>query len=723
MIFRPYGHSYHLRIETADDLHDAVALDEAHWVATSAPVSMLSCDRTFLELLDSRRSGRITCREVKGAIGWLFEVLGDTGGITEHSQSLRLEAVNPDHPDGRKILETARKTLRRLHKADAEEIPLADVRQIKSQAEATPVSEAGVVLPKAARDETVRRFIADVLATVGGVPHPSGETGVGAEKLDEFLAEAQAYLRWFEQGRLPPGQDRSEILPLGQATAQAYEILCAIRGKFDQFFAQCEALALDERFVQQMGWTEAELQGLDFDDPAVIEEVLRKAPLARANSQRELRFEEEINPYYLQRLDRFRKEVAAAVLGESGPTLTAGEWQEIKAFFAAHQAWREAKAGLKVEPLGAEMLREYQDPRFADRVRGLIADSGKTAVALDNIRLTEKVILYQAHLIDLANNLVSFPHLYDPQRQAMFEAGTLVMDGRRYNLAVRVEDRAQHAQIAKTSNMFVLYVQIAPPGGKEYEVAVPVTSGSMGNLCKGKRGVFYDLGGVECEARVADIIENPISFREALVSPFRRLGKLLTGKIEAITAKAEKKLDTQATTAWTQAESGAEAKGPAPQAGKPMSGAAAGGLLMGAGVALAALTSALAYVAKTVAGASWIAIVISLLVAVLLVMLPTSIVAFLKLRGRDLSAILEGSGWAINARMRLTRRQGRSFTQRPAYPKGAKGVRRYLWQTLGITLLVLAALAVGGYFLRRALTGLRPETGRTPTTQPAAPKK
>ena len=49
-------------------------------------------------------------------------------------------------------------------------------------------------------------------------------------------------------------------------------------------------------------------------------------------------------------------------------------------------------------------------------------------------------------------------------------------------------------------------------------------------------------------------------------------------------------------------------------------------------------------------------------------MLPTAIVAILKLRRRDLSAILEGSGWAINARMRLTFKQAHVFTCRPLLP-------------------------------------------------------
>ena len=60
--------------------------------------------------------------------------------------------------------------------------------------------------------------------------------------------------------------------------------------------------------------------------------------------------------------------------------------------------------------------------------------------------------------------------------------------------------------------------------------------------------------------------------------------------------------------------------------------------------------------------------------AVLAVMMPVSAMAVAKLRKRDLSAILEGCGWAINARMRLTFAQGRMFTETPAYPDGARGV-------------------------------------------------
>ena len=130
----------------------------------------------------------------------------------------------------------------------------------------------------------------------------------------------------------------------------------------------------------------------------------------------------------------------------------------------------------------------------------------------------------------------------------------------------------------------------------------------------------------------------------------------------------------------------------------------AGGLLMGGGVAVAALGSALAYITKTLAGLNYSTIIIGVVVAVLAVMLPISIVAVVKLRRRDLSAILEGSGWAINARMRLSRRQRRFFTERPRYPGGARGIRRRRW-ILVVVAAVLALAIAAALILPKLIVG------------------
>lgn len=687
MTFKRFGRTRQLRIETADDLQLVRALDEAHWVAVGAPVASLNCDADFLAMIDSDHNGRIMCFELREAVAWLFEHLRDTSGLAEASDVLKLAAINTDSETGGHIHESASMILERLGADGADEVTIDQVRQVKAMIEQNPVSEAGVVLPEAAGDAEVRRFIADVIACVGGAEHPSGAVGIDRHEMNEFLVQAQAYLDWQGQGAIPPKQDTSAIMPLGERTCEAYALYAALRDKIDQYFAQCEAAAFDTRAARRVALSDAELQAVDLCDPQAIRSFMAASPLAKPRVDQVLAFEEPVNPFYYSQLTALRADTIEPALGRAAAALTEKAWQKVKAFFAVHEKWVAAKAGQDVEALDNAKLQRYLDPHFRQSVERLIADSTETAFVLGNIRLTEKLLLYQRHLLSMANNFVSFPHLYDPKRRAMFERGTLIMDGRHFEFCILVADRTAHAQVAATGNMCVLYVQVTPAEGAAYELAVPVTAGGLGNLCVGKRGMFRTVDDVESDARVVQIIDNPVSLGEAIVSPFKRLGALLTGKIEALTSKAEKTLDAEA---GAIIERPAEAKPAPPPENAKSGGLLAGGLLMGGSVAVAALSSAAAYITKTLSGVGMGQIMFGIGAAVMVVMLPTSIIALIKLRRRDLSVLLEGSGWAINARMRLTFKQGRFFTSRPLLPRGAKGTGLRYAHVLVPVLIVLA---------------------------------
>lgn len=671
MTFTRFGRSFHLKIDSAEDLRQAAELDEALWVATNAPIGQIHCDSVLLDMLDTDGKGRITARELKCVIRWLLDTLSDHGGIDEGSTVLRFAALNESVEGGSRIAAAAAKMLRRLNDADGKQITLEQVREIRKEVEATPVSEAGLVPPEASEDEIVRTFIKDMIETVGGTKHLSGSMAVGASQLEKFLADARSYLDWHGRGALADDATGTDVLPLGISTKEAYAVLAGVRGKIDEYFAQCQALVTDERFVQPMGWAERELINMDFDDPAAVETVLSRAPLARANTARELIFNDPINPHYAARIEEFRHRVLSPVLSDdASDRLTSDGWRKIKDTFAAHQLWVLARPDVTVAKLGAETLGMYLDEKFATQLTALIERSKTAAVELAEIRLTEKLILAQGHMLELANNFVSFPRLYDADRRAMFEMGTLVADGRRFCFAAGVLDRKKHAKIAAVSNMFVMYVHVTPRDQRaDYEVAIPVTSGGRGNLAVGKRGVFYEIDGAECDAQIVQIIENPISLREAFFSPFKRLGRLLTGKIESLATEAEKKLDKAATGIAISPKPATKAKSGA--------GPSGGGAMVGAGLAIAALGSAMAYITKSLSQVHWWQVLVGVACAIIAVMLPTSIVAFMKLRKRDLSAILEGAGWAINARMRLTRKLGTFFTNRPKYPAHARGLKHF----------------------------------------------
>ena len=238
--------------------------------------------------------------------------------------------------------------------------------------EKNPVSAAGVVLCEAAGDDEVRRFIADVIACVGGTEHPSGAIGLDSAEMDEFLAQAQAYLDWQAQGAIPPRRRTSPIMPLAQRTRQAYELYLHLHDKVDQYFAQCQAAAFDERAAERMASSETELQAVDLSNPQAIREFMASAPLARARLDQVLAFDEPVNPFYFADLMRLRKEVIEPALGRQTPALTEQAWRKVKGFFAAHAKWQAAKAGQVVEALGAEKLRRYLDPGLLPlRERGL----------------------------------------------------------------------------------------------------------------------------------------------------------------------------------------------------------------------------------------------------------------------------------------------------------------------------------------------------------------
>lgn len=669
MTFDRLGRALHLRLDSAEALANAPALDEALWVANNAPVQILQTDATLLESLDADRDGRITCRDLSEAIEWLLAVLSDHSDVSSASDALRISALAADHPDAGRIAEAAGKILHRLGAPEAGAVTLDQVRAIKRQVEARPVSEAGVVTPAAAEGPAVRAFIADAVAATGGAEHPSGQRGLNEPLLDRFVREVRARLEWLGRGAVDEGAT-TDIMPLGPATPAAFDAYEGIRAKLDQYFAQCEAMALDERFRSRMGITDAELAGLDFDDPAAIQKVLAEAPIAPASAEGVLHFDAHINPHDVDALARFREAVMQPILGDDAGALDALAYRRIAETFAPHRQWRQANAGAAAAGLSPQRLGECLQPELAEAVRRAIAASSETALVLENIRLLEKAILYQANLLELANNFVSFPHLYAPARRALFEMGTLVMDGRRFNLAVRADNRTRHAELAATSGIYMLYVEVAPAGGAKYELAVPVTAGGKGNLCLGKRGVFIDRTGRQIDAVVVHVIENPISMREAVWAPFRRLGRMITGKIESLSSETEKQFEQRAGSTLEQATAAQPtAAAPAPpepqRLAQPM-----GALMMGGGVALAAIGSAAAYITKTLGEASsharWIALA-SLGGAILAVVGMTALVAWLRLRRRDLSAVLEGSGWGINARMRLTRKLARQFTRRPRH--------------------------------------------------------
>ncbi|MCK5014918.1 MAG: hypothetical protein KAS66_13990 [Candidatus Omnitrophica bacterium] len=658
LIFKNYGRSYQLRIQDVQDLEKIQNLDETRWAATSVPIDSLNFDRVLASYVDTDKNGRIRTDEIKAALVWLFRFLANRSHLSEGTDVLCLGDIDTSHSEGQKLRSVAEFILSNLNAPDAQKINLAQVRDVQSIMSNAANNGDGIISPEGIFDADISQFITSVMETVGSVSDASGKSGISQEQLNAFVHEAESYLTWKAEGEIPKGKDITEVMPWGTETPQAYELMMSLEEKIEQYFAQCAIVGFDEKAVAQMRLRQKELEEIDFTDKSVMEDRVRNAPLAAPNPEGILDFGMRINSLYVERLFDLKDKVLKRALGKPVKQLTKKQWTTVKNVFASYRVWLKNKQGAKVEQLGEDRLRECLNGSYGARVSELIAEDLAVADDLNQIHNLEKLILYQRWLMELVNNFVCFSNLYNPRRRALFEMGTLVIDGRQMTFTMRVPDRQAHKKIAEKSCMYLLYVEVTGRQEEDikFEIVAVVTSGTAGRLRVGKRGIFFSIDGKEWDAQIVDIVENPISLWESVKAPFQQFTDFIKKQIDKFTKSRQAKL---------------EASFAAPSA----SGVTRD-LLLGGSVAIAALGSSFAYITKSFSQVKPVHILVTLAGLAIFLLLPGMIMGFLKIRKRDMSVLLEALGWAVNVHMRLNNSLGKLFTHTPPLPKGARKERK-----------------------------------------------
>ena len=659
MICRNYGGSYQLRIQNAEDLEKIQVFDEVHWAATSIPTDSLNCDKEFTAYVDTDKNGRIRPAELKAACSWLIQVLADRHRLSEGSDVLKLQDIDTHRPEGQMLHATAELILTNLNIPGKNEISLEQVRDVKSIMASAANNGDGIIPPEVTSNADLAQFITSIIDTVGSRMDACGKPGISKDELEKFFHEAETYLAWIAQGEIPIGHECTEIIPWGIETQKAYDLVKNVEEKVDQFFAQCALVKFDERAAAQMQLREKELEEIDFTDTAKMIDRLKDSPLASPNSEGWLNFEEAINPLYVDSLLELKEKVLSRALGDSVERLNENEWRKVKNIFRPYREWLKNKQCSEVEKLGQERLRSYLEGSYREQASELIEKDLAVANDLNQIQNLEKLILYQRWLMVLANNFVSFADLYNPNARALFEMGTLVITEKQITFTMSVQDRPAHKKVSQRSSMYLLYVEITGRQDKDikFEIVAPVTSGSSEGLCVGKRGIFFTVDGREWDAEVVDIVVNPISVWESVKAPFQKIVDFARKQIEKMTKSSEEKVGSSMA-------SSASASGTARD------------LMLGGGLAIAALGSSFAYITKALSEVEPVHVLMALLGLAMVVLLPSILAGFVKTRKRDMSALLEASGWAVNVHMRLNMTMGQLFTHTPHLPKDARKERR-----------------------------------------------
>lgn len=691
-----------VRLETGADLKALDLLDQKLWVALACPTRGIEFDTRTLDLIDTDKDGRIRPPELLAATRWACQCLKSPNDLLAGSPSLPLQAINDAVPEGKPLLASAKQILANLGKADATAITAddtADTTRIFSQ---TQFNGDGVIPAEASDDPATRAVLTDIIVCLGADTDRSGRPGISQVRLDQFFAQAQAFSDWWAASEKDPA-----IRPLGEATASAFEALRAVRAKADDYFARCRLAAFDARALAALNRAEAEYVALAARDLTFGSPEIVALPIARVGPDQPLPLTAGLNPAWAPAVARLEREVVRPLLGPR-TALSDAEWTGLTARFAPYEAWLAARAGAAVEKLGIARVREVLVGRGRETLAALIARDKALEPEANAIDAVDRLVRYHRDLFKLLNNFVTFRDFYRRGEKAVFQVGTLLLDQRSCDLCVRVEDPGKHASLAGLSKTYLAYCDVNRKStGEKMTVAAAFTGGDSDNLMVGRNGVFYDRQGRDWDATITRIVENPISIRQAFWAPYKRLVRM----VEEQVAKRAAAADAASTDKFSAAAvAAASEKSKAAEPKKLDTGTVAA-----LGVALGSLATAAGVMFSKLADIPLWKIPFVVAAVMLAISLPSMVIAWLKLRQRNLAPILDANGWAVNARARLNIPFGASLTGVAKLPPGSHSdLLDPFAESHSIRNRILAALVLLGavfglwYFgiLHKALPGL-----------------
>ncbi|PKO62565.1 MAG: hypothetical protein CVU24_03525 [Betaproteobacteria bacterium HGW-Betaproteobacteria-18] len=427
---------------------------------------------------------------------------------------------------------------------------------------------------------------------------------------------------------------------LGDATEAGFALVTGLGQKIEDFLIRCQLAAFDARASEALNVSEDALKAMAPTALQANAPAISDLPLAHVTPAASLSLVSGLNPAWAEQIAALRDQVVQPLLGQQ-EALSVADWQAIKARLAPYAAWLAAKP----------------DP---------------DAVS-DGVRDLEKLSRYVRDLQTLANNFVAFKNFYIAQGKATFQVGTLYLDGRSCDLCVAVSDAAKHAALASLARICLVYCDCVR-GPEKMSVAAAFTAGDSDQLMVGRNGVFYDRQGRDWDATIVKIVDHPISLRQAFWSPYKQLARLVSSQLQKMAASKAKASDDKL--AVLAAEAGKKGTEPAtaPKATAPAAFDVAkfAGIFAAIGLALGAIGTALAALLGGLFTLAWWQIPMVFLGVMLLISGPAVIVAWFKLRSRNLGPILDANGWAINARARINIPFGTSLTQLAQLPANAE---------------------------------------------------
>ena len=679
-----------VRLDKIEDWQHLSELDPKLWAALSCPVKGLEFDARTMNYLDTDHDGRVRIVEVKAAVAWALSVL-QTPQILLSGAELPLSAINTQTEAGQKLYASAKRILQNLGKADTAALTVADTDDLAKIFPADQLNGDGIITVELAASDDVKLLISTLLSLGIQKVDRSGALGVNEEQLNEFVSAGQALVDWREVGS-------SINTEFADKTAEVYQLVTALDAKVSDFFVRCQLAAYDSNATAALNASAENYAALAGQLLSATGSDSSALPLATVNATGQLPLTQGVHPHWSVALANLHQAVGELWQGKT--CLVQADWAALKALLQPYAEWLSSQPVNQAISLEPELLATLLAKPTLDEAFALMAADLAQQSEAETVLEVDKLVRYQAYLRDLLRNFVNFENFYSLEKPAIFQNGRLYIDGRSCDLCLAVNDGGKHAKLAALSGTYLLYVDcVRQATGEKKSIVAAMTAGDAGNLMVGRNGVFYDVNGVDWDATVTQIVSNPISIREAFFTPYQRIGRMISDQIQKFAAAKDKDLETKSAAGVGGAAKIAEA--PAPKAAPaPFDVAKFAGIFAAIGLAIGAIGTALASVVTSFLGLSWWQMPLALLGIVLFVSGPSMLLAWFKLRARNLAPLLDANGWAVNTNAKLSLSFGTKLTAMATIPTGSSRTLTDPYETTSYAkfwLVLVVIISIAGW--------------------------
>ena len=687
--FESIGGTTRVKIATGKDLANLADLDPKMWTVLSCPVKGLQIDEKSLSYIDADGDGKIRVSDVVATSKWISSVLKNVDLLIKGESSFDINEFNQENETGLKLYNAAKQILANLGKEGAV-ISLGDTANPTAIFANTTFNGDGIITDAAAVEADDKEAIAAAVKVTGGLADRSGALGVGAEHIEAFYATLAAYVAWV---------DAAVKAPFGDKTDAAIAAYNALDAKVKDYFMRSKLASFSPESTGALDVQTSRIEAISAEDLSGKKEDIASYPIVRITGNPEIDLSASVNPAWAQQWNLLK----SIAIPSRKKVLTEEDWAAIGAQFAEYTAWKAAKAGEAAEALGIDTVRNLLEKNRKESLLALVAQDAALAEESSNIDMVDKFLHIYRDFFRLARNFVTLHDFYsrDKSVKAIFQAGTLLMDQRECRFCMNVEDVAKHSAAAASSGMFLIYCDCVKKGfaGKK-SIAAAMTVGEVGDVFVGKNAVYYDEAGLEWDAVITKIIENPISVEQAFWSPYRRMAKAVENLINKSAAEKDAKILAEATAKINAVPATLPAAdGSKPTVAPPFDIAKFAGIFAAIGMAFGMIGTALSGLVDSLSGLGW-KLVLVFFGIVLVISGPAMIMAWLKLRRRNIAPLLNANGWAINAASKISIPFGATLTDEAKYPvvklkdpyaqKGLTTIQKWF-----VSIIVIGVVALG----------------------------